>query len=209
MPQVLKDDVRARILVAAVAEFAARGFDGTTMAAIGARAGLGAASLYRYYPGKEQLFDAVVPPALADAFEALLDRRVRALGAALTGGEGDTGGEMLRFWCDHRLAVVILLDRAAGTPYARFGERFVDALVSLTIEQIRAAHPGARVSAPTRFVLRRIFENTRGMIASILEQHDSEPAIRDAIESFWSYQIAGLHGLTRHIAGEAPQPPAQ
>jgi len=199
MPQVLKEEIRQRILSAALEEFAAQGFAGATMAAIAARAGLGAASLYRYYPGKTELFEAILPPTLVEQFEKLLARRVRALGASALAHQGGTDEEMLRFWLDHRMAVVILLDRAAGTPHAHFGDRFVDQMVTLTLEQLRASHPQLRPGHPERFVLRGIFKNTRAMLASILEQHGTEPALRQAIEAFWSYQLAGLRGFSAHL----------
>lgn len=205
MPQVLKEEVRERILAAALQVFAAHGFHGATIAAIAERAGLGAASLYRYYPGKVELFDAVVTPELAARFESLLERRVRALGEAVLGGArpggDDEGEELLRFWVENRLVVVVLLDRAAGTDYAHYGERFVELLVTGTLSQIRAAQPGVRVTAPVRFVLERIFEGTRRTLAAILEQHEGERALREAIEAFWSYQIPGLVGFARWVHG--------
>lgn len=199
MPQVLKEDVRERILVAALEVFASHGFLGATMATIAERAGLGTASLYRYYPGKSDLFVAAIPTEMVQRFEALLNRRVRALGASLNAAD-PTSEEMLRFWIEHRLAVVILLDRAEGTAYAHFGEQFVDTLERLAIEQMAMTHPGVSIRAPTRFVLRRIFENTRRMLAAILEGHEEEEDIRRAIQVFWAYQIAGLRALLDHVA---------
>jgi AcrR family transcriptional regulator len=199
MPQVLKKELRERILAAALEVFAAQGYAAATMAAIAERAGLGTASLYRYYPGKAELFEAAIPTELVEGFAELLTRRVRALGTSSLNAADPSSEEMLRFWIQHRLAVVILLDRAEGTAYAHFGEQFVDTLVHLSLEQLSAAHTGASLGEPTRFVLRRIFENTRRMLASILEQHVHEHEIRQAIETFWAYQIAGLRGLSEHL----------
>lgn len=206
MPQVLKEEVRSRIIAGALEELAAHGYEGASMARIAERAGLGTATSYRYFAGKAELFDAVVTPDLARRFEALLDRRVEALSRGMLGdgARGDDGGEeMLRFWIDNRLAVVVLLDRAEGTAYAHYGERFVDRLVTRTLAQIRAAHPGLRVGPPARFVLARIFENTRRLLAAVLAAHEDEAALRQAIEAFWSYQVAGLRGFTAWLVDQA------
>jgi AcrR family transcriptional regulator len=203
MPQVLKDEVRARIEAAALEVFAEVGYPRATMSAIGERAGVGAASIYRYHAGKRALFDALVTPALAQEFEALLDRRVRALSLARRGrsgrAAGDLGDALLRFWIEHRLAVVILLDRAGGTAYEGFGDRFVTRLLAAALAD---AAPRDRAGAAARFVLARIFEHTRRMLAAILAAHADERALRDAIEAFWAYQIPGLRGLARWARGD-------
>ena len=72
MAQVLKPEVRARILDAALDAFAAEGYGDTSMARIAAGAGMAVANLYRYYADKPALFDAVVPAALAAEHERLL-----------------------------------------------------------------------------------------------------------------------------------------
>lgn len=204
MPQVLKQEIRERIAQAALEAFAAHGYEGASMAAIAERAGLGTATAYRYFASKAELFDAVVSPELAARFEALLARRVKALALVAFGQAAeDTGEEMLRFWIEHRLAVVVLLDRAQGTAYEAFGERFVSQLVTTSIAQIRKHRPGVRVSAPARFVLQRIFEGTRRALAAILEQHASERELRDAIEGFWSYQVPGLQGFAAWMDRDA------
>jgi AcrR family transcriptional regulator len=204
MPQVLKDEVRARILDGALDVFARDGFEAATMASIAKAAGVGAASIYRYYEGKDELFAAVITPDLTKRFEALLDRRVSALARSTLRGESadDAGGEMLQFWLEHRLAVVVLLDRAAGTPHAHYGERFVELLVKHTLAELRAAHGGAAISPRARFVLSAIFDGTRRILASILAAYDRPAELREAIETFWSYQIAGLRGLSDHIAAD-------
>ncbi len=199
MPQVLKEEVRARILDAARATFAAKGFPAASMADIASAAELGTASLYRYFASKEELFDAAIPASLARELDALLGRRVSGLGASLERSKNDAGEEILRFWCTHRLAAVVLLDRAVGTPHESFAGKFVDRLLALSVEQLRAAYPGARIDTTTRFVLRRIFEGTRTTLAAILEAHEDEDTMREAIEVFWSYQLAGLRAISQRV----------
>jgi hypothetical protein len=131
----------------------------------------------------------VVPPDLAARHDHLLDSRVQALGRG-SGNSSQAAGELLAFWLDHRLAIVILLDRAAGTPFAAYPASFVARLV---------AHAQQHLSAPTapeqEHVLRLVFDNTRRAIAQILSTTDDDEHTRHLVEAFWSYQIPGLDGL--------------
>lgn len=208
MPQVLKEEVRARILGAALGAFARRGFVATTMNEIARGADMAVANLYRYYASKGELFAAAVPLELVARFERLLEQSVHAH-ARLAGLAGparpeDAGaaGKLLRFWIEHRLLVVILLDRAQGSVHESFGQRFVERLLTLSIAEIRDAYPGVVVHRETRLVLQQIFENTRRMIGVLLESCDDERAIVRAVTSFRSYQVGGLAALGRALAAE-------
>ncbi|MDH5285935.1 MAG: TetR family transcriptional regulator [Betaproteobacteria bacterium] len=61
---------RARILAAAVAEFASRGYDGASMDAIAARTNTTRAMINYYFRGKEPLYLAVLERVYADIREA-------------------------------------------------------------------------------------------------------------------------------------------
>jgi AcrR family transcriptional regulator len=202
MPQVLKPAVRERILGAALAAFARNGFGATTMGEIARGAEMAVANLYRYYPSKEELFAAAVPDTLVQRFEQLLERSAHAHArlAGLSGPSDDTAAaELLEFWIQHRLVVVVLLDRARGSAHEAFGERFVQRLLAASLAEIRRAHPGTVVAPEARLVLQQIFENTRRLIAVLLEQCQNEAAIRRGVATFRSYQVAGLGALVRAL----------
>jgi AcrR family transcriptional regulator len=66
------DESRARILSAAVAEFAAGGYRGASLGAIAARAGISQSGLLHHFPSKELLLAAVVDARTAEHREAYL-----------------------------------------------------------------------------------------------------------------------------------------
>jgi AcrR family transcriptional regulator len=205
MPQILKPEVRERILGAALASFAQRGYAGTTMQDIARGAGMAVANLYRYYPSKEELFEAAVPHAMVARFEELLERSVHAH-AHLAGlprpRDEVAAGALLEFWIEQRLVVIVLLDRAGGSVHEGFAQRFVDQLVSLSLAEIRMAYPGVVVHREARLVLRQIFENTRRMIAALLESCSEPAPIRRAVSAFRAYQVAGLAAFGKGLATE-------
>jgi AcrR family transcriptional regulator len=196
MAQVLKTTVRTRIEAAALSCFADQGYDGTTMAQIAARAQTAPANVYRYFASKEALFTAVVPADLADRHNRLLDTRIATLAQRQP---TSAARELLDFWLEHRLAVVVLLDRADGTPYsdypASFVQRLIDHAGNTLIHPLPPAH---------RKILELVFDNTRRALAQILLHARDRNETRELIEAFWSYQLPGLNGLLAHLRGDAP-----
>lgn len=202
--QILKPELRQRVLDAAEGEFAEAGYRGATMAAIAARAGVSTGNLYRYFAGKDALFGTLFPTEFADELLRLLRKRVRSLTLAadletLDATAQADAEELLAFWIANRRKVVVLLDRADGSPFADFRERFVDAILAPTTEALRAAAGGRRLTPVERRLVRGLFDNTVRMIVMILESASTPDEVRESFAGFWSYQLAGLTGLTRWV----------
>lgn len=95
----LPEEKRTRVLAAAAAEFAARGYESASMNALVGQAEISKGSLFVYFPTKLDLFDTVVKRAMKLAKDRLREARDVTAGATL----------------DERLAAVL-----------RAGIRFVD-----------------------------------------------------------------------------------
>ena len=204
MPQVLKAEVRERILGAALAQFAKSGYAAATMSDIARGAGMAVANLYRYYPSKEELFEAAVPRPVVARFDELLERSVHAhatlMGLSRAGEDTSAAAELLEFWIEQRLVVVVLLDRAQGSAHEAFARRFVERLVTLSLAEIDRMSPGVAVPPEARLVLEQIFENTRRLLGVVLESYAEAVAIRRALSAFRTYQVAGIAALARELA---------
>jgi AcrR family transcriptional regulator len=199
MPQILKDAVRDRIVGAALEVFAADGYAGATMGGIAATAGISTGNVYRYFPGKRELFDAVIPPAFARRFRTLLRRRVRALdgvsdvrGLAADAPYHLASEELLRFSIEHRLRVIVLLARAGGSRYEGFDERTVEDLVRLAVAHFTALDPATELTRSMLFDLTEIYRAFVRVLVRILESFESESTIREAVEAYTRYHLAGL-----------------
>lgn len=202
--QILKPELRDRVLRAAETVFAESGYEGATMAAIAERAGMSTGNLYRYFANKEMLFRTVFTDEFAERFLALLRRRVGSLRASehlesLGADATADAAALLRFWIENRTKVVVLLAHAEGSPFADFRERFVEELVKPTEAKLRADAGGRRLTKAEKLVIRIVFENTVRTIVAILEGDRSDEEITRAFAGFWSYQLAGLAGFTRWV----------
>lgn len=204
MVQTLKPEKYARVLAAAEQAFAAAGYAGATVADIAARAGVSTGNVYRYFENKDALFYEVLPEAFAATFLRLVRRRVRSLIRAddllsLDATARREAEELLRFWVENRLRIIILLDRSKGSRHEAFADQFVRALMRPSLAKLRADR-GGRLTETARFVLEQLFRNTVRTIVSILEAHEDEASIRHAFQGFWSYQLAGLAGFSKWVA---------
>lgn len=104
-------DTRGEILTAARVEFGERGYDGATMRAIGARAGVDPALVHHYFGAKEQLFLA----AMEIPFDPATTIAATALGPADGLGER-VARVFLQIWADPvRRAPLLALIRSAMT----------------------------------------------------------------------------------------------
>lgn len=188
MAQVQKPEVRERIVAAALEVFSVRDFRDAAMADIAARAGVATANIYRYFPNKAALFEAVLPDELIAAHDRLLDARVGAL--ADPRRPVGPAEELLAFWVAHRVAVATLLDHQGETTRSDYAGRFVARLIDHVESTLDPP-----LAAVDRELLVLVFDNTRRALAAMLRANDDPERLRTAIEGFWSYQVPGLDGL--------------
>jgi AcrR family transcriptional regulator len=202
MAQRLKQHVRAGIVAAACALFAETGYEQTTMAAVASRAGTSIGNVYKYFAGKEQLFDAVVPAEFARALKRMTRQRIGALGTARDVRElapdaryHVLAGELLDYSLLHRERVVILLGRPEGTPFASFAEDFASRLVAWALAYARHAWPRVEPSAGMRFALGRIYRSYLASLAQALQTFRSDDRAREAVGHLTAHHLGGLKHL--------------
>ena len=125
--QVLKEEVRERILAAAVQVFYEKDFRSAKMQDIARLAAVSASQLYSYLENKEKLFEGVVSSVPFD-----FDRIAREEESIIA----DTPSEryqiaaeepLLNMLAHHKL-LVILIDKSQGTAYEHAKDDFVESI---------------------------------------------------------------------------------
>ncbi len=204
MAQYLKDDVRDRIVSAALDVLASKAFRAATMADIARGAGLSTGNIYRYFPDKETLFSAVVPPTFVAEFLGLLRRRVRSLDGvsdparvASHDAFRAASEQLLGFSIANRQRVIILLGRAGGTRYQSFAGQVVAELRNLAIAHFRGVGRNVRVTPALQFALGHIYRAWMRTMVEILAGSRDEATIRRRVEVYSRYHRAGRDALSR------------
>jgi AcrR family transcriptional regulator len=195
MAQRLKDATQARIARAALALFAERGYEGTTMEAIAGRARVSAGNIYRYYRSKQVLFGTLIDDDFVDAL-------VRALGLRRSSGRAAArprdfahaffSDESVRFASDHRLRVIILLGRARGSRWEGFAAELEALLCRAAL-----AHFGAGQRRPRRdrlfaATLARIYRHFIAAMVELLAELERPEQIARAMGAYARYHRAGI-----------------
>jgi AcrR family transcriptional regulator len=88
------------LTAAARSEFAEQGYVGASIRRIAQRAGVSLSALYHYYPGKQQLLDAIVNESM-DAYFALVGKGLRAIGDDPAERLAAVVAATVRFRCRH------------------------------------------------------------------------------------------------------------
>jgi AcrR family transcriptional regulator len=202
MPQVLKDEIEDGLITAALTVFSQRGFQRATMAEIGRVAQVSTGNIYRYYRNKKTLFDAVVNNEFVERFADLVRRKAESLAGAKDIRSLKRGSpylllseQLLTFCVENRLRIIILLGKSQGTRYEGFADEAVQRLSNLAIAHFRVLRPDLRVTEPMRFDLQQIYRNSIYAVVNILGHFDKEATIRQAIEGYTRFHLAGLKGF--------------
>jgi AcrR family transcriptional regulator len=180
------DERRAQILREAARLFGSHGFNGTTTRDVAARVGITEAALYRYFPSKEAMYDAI------------LDERMAApdLLAPLEALAAERGAD----------------DRALFTALARALLENVEAdptFLRLVLYSALEGHELARPFQEAR--IRRL----RDFLSRYIDRRVREGAFRDVDPVLGARAFIGMvvdHLIVKHIFGQReqyPQPPAE
>lgn len=121
--QYQKEEVKKRILDAAVSEFQKEGYYKASILRIATRAKVPIGNLYRYFKGKEALFEAIV----GEAYTAINDFMNRSYENNTDGIKDKDDREaisvgILTLFEAYRREFLLLLDKSQGSKYSDYGE---------------------------------------------------------------------------------------
>jgi len=128
--QYLKDEVKSRIISAALKEFNDKGFLDASMRQIAKDAGIAIGNVYRYFKSKEDLFYEVVDPAYNSLINIKENNNYKST-SNLVVFEAVVDRIMLVFK-EYRVQLSILIDKGKGTKY----ENIKDKLILVTVKEI-------------------------------------------------------------------------
>jgi AcrR family transcriptional regulator len=176
--KTLRDTVTQRILDAAKEEFLRSGYARASMRAIAREAGMAVGNIYLYFPGKEQLFDAVVEAPLSQ-LSALMRMPSASPESIRTLAEG-----LHEIFMRNRAAFLILISRSEGSKYGDYRAMIVQFCRARLLERSGGRGEGLYSALSEAIIagLLDIYHRFRG---------DGDALTRD-LYAYLNYMLQGL-----------------
>jgi AcrR family transcriptional regulator len=178
----------AAIMDAAIAVFREKGYDAATMTEIAARSGTAIGSLYRFFPTKEALADALLRQYTQHALDSLAELRARAGDMTFD----DLAGALVDFrlsLAPQRSFAIVLLDARGGSDDLR--EKFRNAMLSDLAGILRKTIPSL---APAKAATMAIV--LLHILKAVTAAEEEKPAVRRAL-------LAEIRELVRVYLGSS------
>ena len=199
-----KTESHEKIINAARREFLAQGFEDASMRRIAADAGLTVSALYKHFPGKEEMFAALVQPAV-DAFLDMYHRvETEAFTEAGLVEEGHIWEDkketqmVMGFIYDRLDEFLLIVTKSRGTAYASFVHEIARKEEETTLRYMELLR--AR-GIPVKTVDRQEFHllvtaNINAIFEAVRHGFTREEAMHyaETLENFWSEGWKQLFG---------------
>lgn len=144
MPQILKQEIKERILDNALDSFLEKGYRSTSMQEIAHKTGIAAGNIYNYFKNKEEVFSTLITPVLAQV-KAIFGIQPQDLPMLkLRDNIGISEEKMEQFikvYQSNRKVFVLLFEKSDSTKFETTKADVIDSLVSAIIRAKNAFTP--------------------------------------------------------------------
>lgn len=198
MVQVKKDEVQEKIHQAALTVFAEQGYNNTKIADIATRAGVSVGNIYRYYPGKQQIFEAVMPESFLESFKNELSRKIKEFPSqALLSGK-----PFLQMLIEDRERIMILFSGSQGTRYENFRKELIGFLIAAVRQQYPQLCANLLETYRNEWILEGIYEMLIDIFAMVMKRATNRSELELALKAVNTYHLRGISGLMGMEAGK-------
>lgn len=124
--QYLKEEVKNRIVSAAIQEFTLKGYQDASMREIATKAGVAIGNIYHYFKNKDELFHSIVGPVYHEFTSMVLELYqtngsipdIRLLAEEIT-------EKIIEFYEKYQTELLILLDKSKGSKFENLKEELI------------------------------------------------------------------------------------
>jgi AcrR family transcriptional regulator len=194
MPQILKPNVKKKILDSALDCFLLSGYRSASMQQIAQRAGIAAGNIYNYFKSKELIFSTLVGPVVAE---------VKAIFRPFAGGMPAFDSvnrtniaekkmdEFIRVYQNHRRVFVLLFEKSGSTRFESMRADVIESMAAAVIRMKKALTQSSATPAQEVLVKAYVTAYINGIISILTEKIDEELKL-DALQKFLPFMRSKL-----------------
>ncbi len=200
MPQVLKKEIKERIVNAALKVFSNKGLYESTIAEIARESGTSVGNIYHYYSSKEELYYSIITPALIQRFKQLISSKLTtAKGIPLKAVRSYKpmnlkDDDLQSFFGEYRLHLIAVLDKGKGTRYEGLRNEIIHMLINNVNEYIKSMRGITEINMTPHKneLLTVIYANLFQAVLEILKTNNAIQQIAEAYQNLLEYHFFGI-----------------
>ncbi|MBO1363753.1 TetR/AcrR family transcriptional regulator [Prevotella sp. A2931] len=202
--QILKDNIRQRILAVARQEFVTHGVRNTSIRSVAQKSGIATGNIYNYFKSKDELFRAVLQPLIDTLDRHMLshneEHRLNIEVFNANTFQDEYIQAMKELIKNYRPELRLLLFNAEGTSLSGYKERIVEHQIKIGSEYMqlmKARYPYINIDISPFFL--HITSSTWMTIFSELVEHEEydDSEIDRALKQYAAYSVAGWKELMK------------
>lgn len=190
--QFLKEELRVKILESATDEFYEKGYAKASMRTIAKHSGITVGNIYRYFDGKEALFEAVVKEAY-ERFYSIVTTGARDEVLTNTGEDSfdtlrrELITSLVKCVSEKRIELLILLRGAQGTSYATMKEDFDKVIFNKVMLHFEHNFNNVSDNDHVSFISNVISRScVEGLVETII-RYENEDELTESMEMIFEY----------------------
>lgn len=203
MAQYKKDEIKAKIDFAALIVFSEKGYDGTKIFDVAAKAGISVGNVYRYYKSKEEMFYSILPESFLISVKKLLEEKIAVIKDENLEIPNEIdkllmfNDDFVLFMVENRERILILFNNSKGTKYENVREDLLDFILKSVKETYSIKCNEFIKEENIDLVLKIIYENAMAMTLNILMASNNIQEVKDYMKTINSYHMFGITSLFR------------
>jgi AcrR family transcriptional regulator len=193
--QILKDQIRQRILAEALEVFLEKGYEKASMRDLAQRVGTSVSNIYHYFANKEDLFRAIAEP-IASRVNHVLSEIIthEAQGPTELVQEEYVTREIGETIKANRREFLVLMDKSGGTGYENVRSDIISAVETHIMEHHLGDSKEAR-HPKGGFLMHLLATNLIEALVEIARHCDEEKEVEHSIRALMKYHVGGVARL--------------
>ncbi|MBU5442144.1 TetR/AcrR family transcriptional regulator [Paenibacillus sp. MSJ-34] len=206
--QVLKDEIRNKIRLAALKEFKKEGYTKTSMQKIAVTAGVAIGNIYRYYKNKDELFDELVQPVY-ERYEANMAEMRHKLNLSYVKDTHDVmkhfsniEATLIELFKTFTAEMSIIFIRSEGTKYSHVKTDLIELAFSVVESMILKARRSETLTEYEAAVAKMFSSSLIEGMCLILRDSEEGDSFNKLMDQLLGMYSNGLHSIIKNMESE-------